>query len=72
MSAKIANRTGRKSRCIHCSRPIVEIATATEEYANIYGTESEVWVDTKEARALCMIHDYSTAHITPSEWKAAQ
>ncbi len=72
MKAKITNRTGRRSKCIHCARTLIEVREATDEYISVYGTDDEVWMDSVEGRALCLVNCYSTAHITASEWKAAQ
>lgn len=68
----ITHRTGRKSKCIHCARQIVETRNTPDEYIEVYGVDTEVWVDVKEQRALCMIDNYSTAHITAKEWASAQ
>jgi hypothetical protein len=48
------------------------VREATDEYISVYGTDDEVWIDSVEGRALCLVNRYSTAHITASEWKAAQ
>ena len=69
---KISNRTGRTARCIHCARKIVEVATAPDEYVDVYGDDSEAWIDIIEGRALCLHSEYSTAHVTAKEWNAAQ
>lgn len=69
---KISNRTGKTGKCIHCARKIVEVAAAPDEYVDVYGDDSEAWVDVVEGRALCMIDNYGTAHMTQKEWNAAQ
>jgi hypothetical protein len=69
---KISNRTGKRGQCIHCARKIVEVAAAPDEYVDAYGDEGEAWVDIIEGRALCLIYNYSTEHVTAKEWSAGQ
>jgi hypothetical protein len=62
-------KSARRSKCIHCSRKVVE-READQEYVNEYGAGSLVWFDVVEFRSMCLINRYSTAHITQKEWES--
>ena len=64
-------KSARRSSCIHCGRVIVE-RPADQEYITEYGDDGLAWLDTRENRSMCLIHNYSTGHITAKEWDSCQ